>query len=940
MRTTRCQACARRVSLQPDRGSRGEADDLKDAQQQQQQQQQQQRQQAAGECGHAASSADGGQRGRVSASPRGCIPRCPRLPSTPSRHPPHRRCRISRSRGIPSLTCTSRISAAYQARIPATSSRRLPPPPQPPLHSALAPAAAAAASPVTTCTAASPCFGCCSRACRQLTSDAGGEEGGQQGGGPARCSRIAPRVVHVQPRLSRISAAAVSVVSPPAAALALRRCRLWSRLPAQHYLVVEPPLRHQLSFLLRPPRSSSADRPPPPLAVARARLVTRRVRAAGLPAACLLFLVLAVARHRLPWQAFPSSRSPPAAALVAGGQLAWYVGLLYHSALLLLSLSLLPVPLYLFLLDALGNAQLLLLQEAVQTRTEQGFGPSSVLGADGDGAREKARIERERRGRQRRRSDSLSSLSSASSLSSEDADDLNDERGDIDDHATFSFIDSLPLPAAAVLRRAAGICAGREPYITRTVNPLLTLGTVTTFCCLDSEGILSENEPSPDHLLLFSAQGKPQVLDIINDPLSPNGISMEGEWRRCLPALKPIGLTCALCHQCNMREEQLCEYAWAGGEGGAEGEEREVSGCLCPLAREIGFDVKWIRQQYFISKASYRQRSTQPGLSAPPSAHRLCAASAASGAVQRHADGADGALHGQAEEEGQRQRQGAQGQDSQRRRCRPVLLLLLLLLLPLVRACRHPQHDVGQRAGPAAARLLPPAEYGRPAPGVPSLLGLLGRLGHRRHRRGAGVQLPQHRAAVAAPGPALHRLRLHAPCPPLTTACCWRTAGSGNTSSTAGARRQDGRGEGGEQRQRQQQEEQERREEEGGVAERQQTVEREEERSCRREVEGGRLTTGAGVRRALRWASGRLGWLLLLRASTTARKSCWRRPRTWCRTREAAGCAGTASAAGRRRTRAQRRRRTPCAPPLTPRSSTGPGSSSSRTASPPPLPAA
>ena len=30
-----------------------------------------------------------------------------------------------------------------------------------------------------------------------------------------------------------------------------------------------------------------------------------------------------------------------------------------------------------------------------------------------------------------------------------------------------------------------------------------------------------------------------------------------------------------------------------------------MSGCLCPLAREIGFDVRWIRQQYYISKVMY-----------------------------------------------------------------------------------------------------------------------------------------------------------------------------------------------------------------------------------------------------------------------------------------------------------------------------------------------
>ena len=247
------------------------------------------------------------------------------------------------------------------------------------------------------------------------------------------------------------------------------------------------------------------------------------------------------------WPASASSDTPSAESRH------WYVDLFYHSALLVLPLCLLPAPLYIFVLGRGGQTRTCWwCREAVQARTEQGYGPSSLLGADGEEMRERERRERERvkMGGRRHRSDSVSSVSSASS---DDGDgEAAEVDNDIDDHLTFTFIDSLQLSTTSVLQHSLDIATGREVWITRTVNPLLTLGTVTVFCCLDSEGILSENEPSPDHLLLFQ-QEKPVIVDIINDPTYPNGMLMEGEWRRHMAALKPIGLTCALNHPCNFR---------------------------------------------------------------------------------------------------------------------------------------------------------------------------------------------------------------------------------------------------------------------------------------------------------------------------------------------------------------------------------------------------
>ena len=396
--------------------------------------------------------------------------------------------------------------------------------------------------------------------------------------------------------MSSLSSYSPAPVSPFPAAYTLSSLPALAASSSHFYIVIDSPLQQQLSFLLRPPDESRSDRPPQPLTAARVQLTKRRVR--WFAVCCfLLYCVVTIirlsVRHGWPPNGSGDERKE------------WYQALFYHSALLLLPLSFLPSAFYMFLLDAVGNAHLLVLQEAVQARTEQGYGPSSVLGPEGD-ARERERQEREKRkSGQRRRSDSISSVSSASSSSTDEGDEVaGGEDNDIDDHNTFTFIDSLVLSSSSLFHHTLDILTGRELYITRTVNPLLTLGNITTFCCLDAEGILSENEPSPDHLLLYSG-GKATVIDIINDPTSANGIMMEGDWQRHMGVLKPVGLNCALNHSCNMRDSQLCEFVVAGSGDGGGSEEREVSGCLCPLAREIGFDVRWIRQQYYISKVLY-----------------------------------------------------------------------------------------------------------------------------------------------------------------------------------------------------------------------------------------------------------------------------------------------------------------------------------------------
>lgn len=112
---------------------------------------------------------------------------------------------------------------------------------------------------------------------------------------------------------------------------------------------------------------------------------------------------------------------------------------------------------------------------------------------------------------------------------------------------------------------------------------------MTVFCTLDNEGILSENAPCVQHVVLLErasadvAVGPPDsaktvVLDVIPEPGTNNGIVFEGtakcvdqnlnslfrhspcflavlpgEWRSHAKALKPLGLSCLLLTSCARR---------------------------------------------------------------------------------------------------------------------------------------------------------------------------------------------------------------------------------------------------------------------------------------------------------------------------------------------------------------------------------------------------
>jgi hypothetical protein len=116
----------------------------------------------------------------------------------------------------------------------------------------------------------------------------------------------------------------------------------------------------------------------------------------------------------------------------------------------------------------------------------------------------------------------------APSNASDDSNGLSnhdfESANDFDDAKTYAFVDQLGKSMREIARHATQIMLGTSPYMTRRSNALEVLGSVTMFCCLDNQGILSENEASADHILLLDHHAKPVILDLINDPDSASGM--------------------------------------------------------------------------------------------------------------------------------------------------------------------------------------------------------------------------------------------------------------------------------------------------------------------------------------------------------------------------------------------------------------------------------
>eukprot|EP00808_Paulinella_micropora_P030614 g66885.t1 len=261
---------------------------------------------------------------------------------------------------------------------------------------------------------------------------------------------------------------------------------------------------------------------------------------------------------------------------------------LRQAVLVVLPVLELAEPVWQIVLETIGTAIIMAMQEQFQKRTDSHLLLSSRVKKD------KKRAPGSPVGEGEEDSDSSSSSERV---------DLSEAGGDKeeDDVDTFPYqnTENLQLPARLVARHALQIVRGHKLHVVANGQLLYVLGNLTVFACPDNDGILSENEPSPEHLLLLSKREKPIVLDVENDPSKETGISLTGEWREHLATLKPLGLACILNSKCHLPLPLQSQYAWSR-VGPARAQDQ---GCLCLLARELGFELDLKRHQYMLSKA-------------------------------------------------------------------------------------------------------------------------------------------------------------------------------------------------------------------------------------------------------------------------------------------------------------------------------------------------
>ncbi|XP_063240300.1 transmembrane protein 94 isoform X2 [Bacillus rossius redtenbacheri] len=193
-----------------------------------------------------------------------------------------------------------------------------------------------------------------------------------------------------------------------------------------------------------------------------------------------------------------------------------------------------------------------------------------------------------------------------------------------------------------VWENMAKLWRGRGENLSRSVNLLQVLGSITALCCVDKKGVLSWpnptaekvfflRNPSPDDsssstesqggqctdhthsggtaqeddlnesLTRFSClptdlcagRAAAEVLDLTHDRAGPFRLQFDDRaWRRHLSSLKPLGLA-ALLNTCNMRTHrhysQFCAHVSCEAAHHEDLVPVTNRRCLCELAKQIGF---------------------------------------------------------------------------------------------------------------------------------------------------------------------------------------------------------------------------------------------------------------------------------------------------------------------------------------------------------------
>ncbi|KAI8393406.1 uncharacterized protein BYT42DRAFT_5272 [Radiomyces spectabilis] len=128
--------------------------------------------------------------------------------------------------------------------------------------------------------------------------------------------------------------------------------------------------------------------------------------------------------------------------------------------------------------------------------------------------------------------------------------------------------------------------------LTRSTNLLESLGSTTVICCLDREGTISNPFPTVEQLMFPNTEEDINFLDLEEDSEEPFGIKFEDQdWEHYLPCLKPIGLNFMLNTNCGVLQgRKRSDYHRRRSKLHVYGKTVPArQSCLCRLSKCIGF---------------------------------------------------------------------------------------------------------------------------------------------------------------------------------------------------------------------------------------------------------------------------------------------------------------------------------------------------------------
>lgn len=128
--------------------------------------------------------------------------------------------------------------------------------------------------------------------------------------------------------------------------------------------------------------------------------------------------------------------------------------------------------------------------------------------------------------------------------------------------------------------------------LTRSTNLLESLGSTTVICCLDREGTIANPFPTVEQLMFPNNLEDITYLDVEEDSDEPTGLKFEDQdWEDYLPCLKPLGLNFMLNTNCGViQSRKRSEYHRRRSKLHVYGKTAPArQSCLCRLGKCIGF---------------------------------------------------------------------------------------------------------------------------------------------------------------------------------------------------------------------------------------------------------------------------------------------------------------------------------------------------------------